>query len=97
MINKVELQSIISKYYLNGLVEAVKWDVKSNKINIKFVKKKIFYYTRLHLAHSLTWFVYFYLEVINKNWTTHIMIDRNWLLFSRPAQFLFRPLSDRHV
>ena len=36
MINKVELQSIISKYYLNGLVEAVKWDVKSNKINIKF-------------------------------------------------------------
>ena len=36
MINKVELQSIISKYYLNGLVEAIKWDVKSNKINIKF-------------------------------------------------------------
>ena len=36
MINKVELQSIISKYYLNGLVEAVKWDVKDNKINIKF-------------------------------------------------------------
>lgn len=36
MINKVELQSIISKYYLNGLVEVVKWDVKSNKINIKF-------------------------------------------------------------
>lgn len=36
MINKIKLQSIISKYYLNGLVEAVKWDVKDNKINIKF-------------------------------------------------------------
>jgi len=36
MINKVELQSIISKYYLNGLVEAVKWDVKDNKLNVKF-------------------------------------------------------------
>ena len=36
MISKVKLQSVINKYYLNGLVEAVKWDVKSNKINIKF-------------------------------------------------------------
>lgn len=36
MINKVELQSVINKYYLNGLVEGVKWDVKDNKLNIKF-------------------------------------------------------------
>jgi hypothetical protein len=36
MINKVELQSVINKYYLNGLIEAVKWDVKDNNLNIKF-------------------------------------------------------------
>jgi hypothetical protein len=36
MINKVELQSVINKYYLNGLVEAVKWDIKDNNLNIKF-------------------------------------------------------------
>lgn len=36
MINKVELQSVINKYYLNGLVEAVKWDIKGNTLNIKF-------------------------------------------------------------
>ena len=36
MINKVELQSVINKYYLNGLIEAVKWDVNDNNLNIKF-------------------------------------------------------------
>ena len=36
MINKVELQSIINKYYLNGLIEAVKWDIKDSVLNIKF-------------------------------------------------------------
>lgn len=36
MINKVELQTVISKYYLNGLIEAVKWDINSDTLNIKF-------------------------------------------------------------
>jgi hypothetical protein len=36
MINKIELQSVINKYYLNGLIEAVKWDVKDDNLNIKF-------------------------------------------------------------
>ena len=36
MINKVELQSVINKYYLNGLIESVKWDIKDNNLNIKF-------------------------------------------------------------
>jgi hypothetical protein len=36
MINKIELQSVINKYYLNGLIEAVKWDIKYNNLNIKF-------------------------------------------------------------
>jgi hypothetical protein len=36
MINKVELQSVINKYYLNGLIEAVKWDIKNDILNIKF-------------------------------------------------------------
>lgn len=36
MINKVELQSVINKYYLNGLVESVKWDINSDILNIKF-------------------------------------------------------------
>ena len=36
MINKIELQSVINKYYLNGLIEAVKWDIKDNNLNIKF-------------------------------------------------------------
>ena len=36
MINKLDLQSIISKYYLNGLNEAVRWDIKDNKLTIKF-------------------------------------------------------------
>jgi hypothetical protein len=36
MINKIELQSVINKYYLNGLIEAVKWDIKDDNLNIKF-------------------------------------------------------------
>jgi hypothetical protein len=29
MISKVEFQAVINKYYLNGLIEGVKWDVKT--------------------------------------------------------------------
>ena len=36
MINKLDLQSVISKYYLNGMNEAVKWDIQNNKLTIKF-------------------------------------------------------------
>lgn len=36
MVNKVELQNVINKYYLNGLVEAVKWDIKDDILGIKF-------------------------------------------------------------
>ena len=36
MIQKQDLQSIISKYYLNGLIEAVKWEIKNNNLTIKF-------------------------------------------------------------
>ena len=36
MINKLDLSSVISKYYLNGLVEPVKWDIKDKVITIKF-------------------------------------------------------------
>ena len=36
MINKNELQSIISKYYLNGLVESVKWTTENNALEIDF-------------------------------------------------------------
>lgn len=37
MINKLLLQSIISKYYLNGLIESVKWDITDNELNVSFV------------------------------------------------------------
>ena len=37
MINKQLLQSLISKYYLNGLVESVKWSVSNNTLNVKFM------------------------------------------------------------
>jgi hypothetical protein len=37
MIHKLTLQSVISKYYLNGLVEAVKWTVKDEILNIRFM------------------------------------------------------------
>jgi hypothetical protein len=36
MINKADLVSIISKYHLNGLNEAVKWEIKDKKLIIKF-------------------------------------------------------------
>lgn len=36
MINKADLVSIISKYYLNGMNERVKWDIQDNKLTIKF-------------------------------------------------------------
>lgn len=36
MISKVELQSLINKYYLNGLIEAVKWEIKNNNLTVKF-------------------------------------------------------------
>jgi len=36
MINKNELQSTISKYYLNGLVESVKWTIEDNALEIDF-------------------------------------------------------------
>ena len=35
-INKNELQSTISKYYLNGLVESVKWTIEDNALEIDF-------------------------------------------------------------
>ena len=36
MINKLDLVSIISKYYLNGMNEKVKWDIQDSKLIIKF-------------------------------------------------------------
>lgn len=36
MINKLDLVSVISKYFLNGKNEAVKWDIQDNKLIIKF-------------------------------------------------------------
>jgi len=36
MIPKFELQAVINKYYLDGMIEAVKWDIKDNQLNIKF-------------------------------------------------------------
>jgi len=34
MINKSTLTSVISKYYLNGLNNQVKWRIKDNKLTI---------------------------------------------------------------
>lgn len=36
MINKADLTSIISKYHLSGLNEAVRWEIKNNQLTIKF-------------------------------------------------------------
>ena len=36
MINKLQLQSIISKYYLN-VNESVKWETENNKLKIEFM------------------------------------------------------------
>lgn len=38
MISKLELQSVIEKYHLNGLIENVKWEVDKNKqLTINFM------------------------------------------------------------
>ncbi len=37
MIHKLTLQNIISKYYLNGMIEAVKWSIKDETLDIKFM------------------------------------------------------------
>lgn len=37
MIHKLTLQSIISKYYLNGLIESVKWSIKNEVLSIRFM------------------------------------------------------------
>ena len=39
MINKTKLQSIISKYYLNGLVQSVRWLTENGKLSISFVSE----------------------------------------------------------
>lgn len=36
MISKHDLQSVIGKYHLNGLVESVKWTIDDNALNIDF-------------------------------------------------------------
>lgn len=37
MIQKNTLQSVISKYYLDGLIESVKWEVVKKKLTINFM------------------------------------------------------------
>lgn len=37
MINKLDLVANIERYYLNGTVESVKWNVADNRLNIDFV------------------------------------------------------------
>ena len=39
MINKSKLQSIISKYYLNGLVQSVRWETKNKELSISFTSE----------------------------------------------------------
>jgi hypothetical protein len=36
LINKFELQAVINKYYIGGLIEAVKWEIKDKQLSIKF-------------------------------------------------------------
>jgi len=36
MISKSDLQAVIGKYHLNGLVESVKWTIEDNALNIDF-------------------------------------------------------------
>ena len=36
MISKQDLQSVIGKYHLNGLVESVKWTIENNALNVDF-------------------------------------------------------------
>lgn len=35
LIKKSELQSLINKYYLNGLIESVEWNIDNKNLNIK--------------------------------------------------------------
>ena len=35
MISKLQLQSLISKYHLGGLIESVKWAIQDNKLSIR--------------------------------------------------------------
>jgi len=37
MITKIILQSIISKYYLGGMIESTKWEIKDKQLIIKFM------------------------------------------------------------
>lgn len=37
MIHKLTLQSIISKYHLNGMIESVKWSIKDEVLSIRFM------------------------------------------------------------
>jgi hypothetical protein len=36
MIDKLDLTTVISKYYLNGMIESVRWEIKENNIHIAF-------------------------------------------------------------
>ena len=36
MLEKLKLTSVISKYYLNGMIEPVKWNIKDEELTIKF-------------------------------------------------------------
>jgi hypothetical protein len=36
-MNKNTLTSVIDKYYLNGIVESVKWDIKDKAITVDFI------------------------------------------------------------
>jgi hypothetical protein len=36
LISKFELQAVINKYYIGGLIEAVKWEIKDKQLSIKF-------------------------------------------------------------
>lgn len=36
MISKIELQNTINKYYMNGLIESVKWEIKDKELSIKY-------------------------------------------------------------
>jgi hypothetical protein len=37
MITKTHLQSIISKYYMEGLIDSTKWIIKDNQLIIDFI------------------------------------------------------------
>jgi hypothetical protein len=37
MIQKQKLQSVISKYHLNGLIDSVKWQIENSTLNIEFI------------------------------------------------------------